>query len=231
MATERSVQGISYILKRNRGQKSLRLHLSPEGRVIVTAPYYSPFNEIDAFVLSSSSWISEHAGKISSHDYGTGDFVPFLGRKMTLMVIEGKTSRYDIIDDKIIVTVKNQDIKKIRQTIKQLYIDTIEKILDDQVPHWCNAIGVPVPAFGVNRAKGKWGVCYPQEKRLYLSYMCATLPENLIDMTVLHEVCHLRYAGHGKDFWNLMKTHMPDLDKRKAGLREITKSGWVMNIV
>ena len=79
MATERSVQGISYILKRNRGQRSLRLHLSPEGQVIVTAPYYSPFDEIDAFVLSSSSWISEHARKISSHDYGTGDFVPFLG--------------------------------------------------------------------------------------------------------------------------------------------------------
>ena len=167
----------------------------------------------------------------ASHDYGTGDFVPFLGRKMTLMVIEGKASRYDIVDDKIIVTCKNQDIKKIRQTIKQLYIDTIEKFLESRVPHWCNAIGVPVPAFGVNRAKGKWGVCYPQEKRLYLSYMCATLPEDLIDMTVLHEVCHLRYAGHGKDFWNLMKTHMPDLDKRKAGLREITKSGWVMNIV
>ena len=141
MTTERSVEGISYILKRNRGQKSLRLHLSPEGRVIVTAPYYSPFNEIDAFVLSSAGWISEQAGKISSHEYGTGDFVPFLGRKLTLMVIEGKTSRYDIIDDKIIVTVKNQDIKKIRQTIKQLYIDTIEKVLEARVPHWCNAIG------------------------------------------------------------------------------------------
>ena len=231
MTTERNIEGISYTLKRNRGQKNLRLHLSPEGHVIVTAPYHASFRETDSFVLSSSSWISEHAGKVSSHYYGTGDFVPFLGRKLTLMVVDGKTARYDIIDDKIIVTSKNQDIKKIRQTIKQLYIDTIEKILVDRVPHWCNAIGVPVPGFGVNRAKGKWGVCYPQKKRLYLSYMCATLPEELIDMTVLHEVCHLRHAGHGKDFWNLMKTHMPDLYKRKAGLKELTKSGWVMNTV
>ena len=231
MTTERIVDDISYTLKRNRGQKSLRLHLSPEGHVIVTAPCFVSFNEIDAFVRSSSSWINEHAGKIASHDYKTGDFVPYLGKKMTLMVITGRMAQYDIIDDKIIVTVKIQDIESIRKAIKQLYVDTIGNRLETRVPFWCKAIGVPVPAYGVNRAKGKWGVCYPQEKRLYLSYMCATLPEDLIDMTILHEVCHLRYSGHGKDFWNLMKSNMPDLDKRKAELGRITKSGWVMNIV
>ena len=120
MTTERSIDGISYTLKRNRGQRNLRLHLSPEGHVIVTAPYFASFNEIDSFVRSSSSWISEHAGKIASHDYETGDFVPFLGRKMTLMVIEGKIARYDIVDDKIIVTIKKQGIENIRKVIKQL---------------------------------------------------------------------------------------------------------------
>lgn len=231
MTTERSIDGISYTLRRNRGQRNLRLHLSPEGHVVVTAPYFASFSEIDSFVCSSSNWISEHAGKIASHDYATGDFVPYLGRKMTLMVITGKMAQYDIIDDKIIVTVRKQDIDSIRKVIKQLYVDTIEKLLEERVPHWCKAIGVPVPNYGVNRAKGKWGVCYPQEKRLYLSYMCATLPEELIDMTVLHEVCHLRFCGHGRDFWNLMESNMPDLDKRKAELVRITKSGWVMNIV
>ena len=231
MITERTADGISYTLKRNRGQKSLRLHLSPEGHVIVTAPYFASFNEIDAFVRSSSAWITEHAGKIASHDYETGDFVPYLGRKMTLMVLEGKMACYDIIDDIIIVTVRKQDIESIRKVIKQLYVDTIGKRLETRVPFWCDEIGVPVPTYGVNRAKGKWGVCYPQEKRLYLSYMCATLPEELIDMTILHEACHLRFSGHGRDFWNLMKDNMPDLDKRKAELGRITKSGWVMNIV
>ena len=231
MTTERSASGITYTLKRNRGQKSLRVHISSEGKVIVTAPYFASFREVDAFVLGSSAWITEHMGKVASHDYATGDFVPYLGRKMTLMVVEGKTARYDIVDDKIIVTVKNQDIEKVRAVIKKLYVETIGKYLEDRVPFWCDAVGVGVPTFGVNRAKGKWGVCYPQEKRLYLSYMCATLPEELIDMTVLHEVCHLRYSGHGKDFWNLMRRNMPDLEKRKAELGRITRSGWTYNIV
>lgn len=231
VTTDRTCEGISYTLKRNRRQRNLRLHISSEGKVIVSAPYFASISEIDAFVSGSSDWIARHTGKVSFHDYETGDFVPYLGRKMTLLVIEGKVARYDIVDDKIIITSKNQDIKKIKEIIRKLYVETVEKVLKERVPFWCRTIGVDVPEFGVNRAKGKWGVCYPQEKRLYLSYMCATLPEDLMDMTVLHEVCHLRFRGHGRDFWNLMKANMGDLDERKTRLSEITKSGWTYNIV
>ena len=231
MKTEHSVAGIDYTLMRKRGQRSLRLHLDPYGHPVVSAPVRYPQLEIDAFVAQSADWIKKQKARISPHDYATGDFVPFLGRKMTLMVLDGKMSKYDIIDDKIIVTCRNKDIEKVKKTIKQLYTDTVMSIIEKRVPFWCRELGLGIPEYGVNRAKGRWGVCYPQERRLYLSYMCATLPEDLIDMTVLHEVCHLVHSGHGRDFWSLMEKHLPDLKNRKAELARIAKSGWSMNIV
>ncbi len=233
MTTTRKAAGIEYTLRRNKGQRNLRLHLDPSGHVIVSAPYFASHEEIDSFVANSRKWILEHEQKVSSHSYTTGDFVPFLGRKMTLMVIEGQSriARYDIVDDKIIITAKKQDVETIKATIRRMYTETLLDLLEKRVPYWCEKIGESVPKFGVNRAKGKWGVCYPSERRLYLSYMCATLPVDLIDMTILHESCHLRYSGHGRDFWGLMKANMPDLDERKARLGEIAKSGWNLNIV
>ena len=88
MTTERTCEGISYTLRRNRGQRNLRIHISSEGKVIVSAPYFASYGEIDAFVTGSSDWIARHTGKVAFHDYGTGDFVPYLGKKMTLLVIE-----------------------------------------------------------------------------------------------------------------------------------------------
>lgn len=230
MKTEHSVAGIDYTLVRNRGQRNLRVHLDPSGHPVVSAPYHISQRQIDEFVANSATWINRQSDKVASHNYETGDFIPYLGRKLTLLVIDGKKSQYDIIDDKIIITVKKQDIKEIKKTIKSMYVDTVRSFMEKRVPHWCCELGLPVPEYGVNRAKSKWGVCYPLEKRLYLSYMCATLPEDLIDMTVLHEVCHLVHSGHGKDFWALMQNHMPDLDKRKAELAKVAKSGWSMNI-
>lgn len=230
MGTTRTAGGIQYILRRNRGQRNLRLHIGSRGEVIVSAPWNVPFSEADSFVENSTDWIEKQVSKVASHTFTTGDFVPYLGRKMSLIVIEGM-SRYDIVDDKIIVSCRKQDIETVKKLIRKMYTETLRRIMEERVPHWCFRTGVPVPFFGVNRAKGKWGVCYPSEGRLYLSYMCATLPEDLIDMTILHEVCHLSFSGHGDRFWNLMKANMPDLAERKAGLAKLAKSGWNLNIV
>ena len=231
MTVQRSTDGIDYTLRRNRGQRSLRLHLDPHGHVIVSAPYFASYAEIDDFVRRSSTWISQHSSKIAEHTYQTGDFIPYLGTRMTLLVIDGKKSQYDIVDDKIVITAKNGDVESVKRTIRKLYVDTVQNILEKRVPYWSSELDLPDPTFGVNRAKGKWGVCYPVQKRLYLSYMCATIPYDLIDMTVLHEVCHLRYAGHGKDFWGLMRLHMPDLEERRTRLSKLSKAGWSLNIV
>ena len=231
MESERITEGISYKLRRNRGQRNLRLRIDPTGGVIVSAPYNAPNKEIDDFVSRSKPWIEKQLCKVSDHSYQTGDFVPYLGEKKTLVVIKGNRASYDIVDDKIIVTARKGAIESVKKTIKRLYVETLEDILSERVPHWCYQLEIDIPEFGVNRAKGKWGVCYPAEKRLYLSYMCATLPPYLIDMTVLHEVCHMVYSGHGKSFWGLMESQMPDLEERKKDLRELVSSGWSLNIV
>ena len=90
MKSEHTVNGIDYILVRNRAQRNLRIHLDPEGKVIVSAPYRLGQKQIDDFVANSEEWINKHKQKVASHSFETGDFVPYLGRKMGLLVIDGK---------------------------------------------------------------------------------------------------------------------------------------------
>ena len=51
MDTVRKAGNTEYILRRNRGQKNLRLHIGSSGEVIVSAPYFASFSEIDGFVI------------------------------------------------------------------------------------------------------------------------------------------------------------------------------------
>ncbi|MBO4717349.1 MAG: DUF45 domain-containing protein, partial [Spirochaetales bacterium] len=164
MESERITEGISYKLIRNRGQRNLRLRIDPSGGVIVSAPYNAPNKEIDDFVSRSKPWIEKQLCKVADHSYQTGDFVPYLGEKKTLVVIKGNRASYDIVDDKIIVTARKCAIESVKKTIKRLYVETLEDILSERVPHWCYQLEIDIPEFGVNRAKGKWGVCYPAEK-------------------------------------------------------------------
>ena len=205
---------------------------------MVSAPYYVPFSKVDGFVAANSQWIIQHVGLVPVHTYETGDMIPLLGGMRALEVVDRplttgsrKMSQYSVDNEKIIVYAKNKDIGLVKKEIKKLYVDTVSKVLASRVEYWADEVGVDVPRYGVNNAKSKWGVCYPTQGRLYLSYMCAVLPLDLIDMTVLHEVCHLKVHGHGNPFWALMKEHMPDLEERKARLREISKTGVNLNLV
>ena len=234
---QREVLGVTYYLNRRRGMRYLRLKFDKEGRVVVSAPYSISITKINDFVSKYADKISQVEKSVPQHSYQTGDTVLLLGKERTLEVkveplLKKTIAQYRIEEEKIIITVPSEDIGFVKGTIKQMYIDTVQKVLESRVPYWVNQTqGGQMPSYGVNRAKSKWGVCYPKERRLYLSYMCAILPYELIDMTTLHEVCHLKVAGHGPAFWALMKAQMPDLEKRKAQLREVSKMGLTFNLV
>lgn len=36
---------------------------------------------------------------------------------------------------------------------------------------------------------------------------------------ILHEMCHLKYMNHSKEFWTLVETYMPEYQKYKNMLR------------
>lgn len=235
---QRECNGIVYFLNRRKGLRNLRLHIDGKGRVLVSAPYYVPFSKVDVFVTANSQWIIQHMESVPVRRYETGESIPFLGGEIALEVVDvplikgtRKMSQYAINDGKITVYAKNKDIGFVKKEIKKLYVDTVSNVLANRVEYWADEVGVEVPSYGVNSARTKWGVCYPTQNRLYLSYMCAVLPYDLIDMTVLHEVCHLKVHGHGRPFWNLMEEHMPDIGERKARLRELSKAGVNLNLV
>lgn len=234
---QREVQGISFFLNRKRGMRYLRLRFDKEGNVVVSAPLSVNISKINDFVLKCAPKIAQVKNSIPSHSYQTGDTILLLGSPRTLEVeinpkLKKTMAHYRVEDEKITVYVKAEGIGLVKEAVKQLYVDTVQEVLSSRVEYWVNRVQAgPLPGFGVNRAKSKWGVCYPKERRLYLSYMCAILPYELLDMVVLHEVCHLKVAGHGPAFWALMRAQLPDLEQRKAQLRAVSKLGLTFNLV
>ncbi len=54
--------------------------------------------------------------------------------------------------------------------------------------------------------------------------MTIALDRYIADMIILHEVCHLIYANHADEFWNLMSALMPDIEERKKILKKVTQN-------
>ena len=53
-----------------------------------------------------------------------------------------------------------------------------------------------------------WGSC-SSLKNINLNLRLVTLPQELQDYVMLHELCHLKYLNHGKDFHALLESVCP----------------------
>ena len=45
-------------------------------------------------------------------------------------------------------------------------------------------------------------------------------PPRVLDYVVIHEICHLTYMDHSKNFWDLVSVYDPDYKEHRKWLKE-----------
>lgn len=66
--------------------------------------------------------------------------------------------------------------------------------------------------------KYAWGSC-SCNKNITINNKLISYSENAIKYVILHELCHLRYMNHSKEFWNLVQRYMPEYKEVKKEFR------------
>jgi len=63
-----------------------------------------------------------------------------------------------------------------------------------------------------------FGICNKKTRRIKISARLKKAPAWVVDYVVLHELAHLLYSGHGKDFWQAVNQY-PKTKLAKAFLK------------
>lgn len=63
-----------------------------------------------------------------------------------------------------------------------------------------------------------WGSC-TRSGNINISYRLLFAPQRVLEYVCVHELAHLRVFGHNAQFWQLVKSAMPDYEKQKQWLR------------
>ncbi len=198
--------------------------------VVMSVPLNVPNEWIDTFLSEHVDWINSQIDKYKkASGYNnlstirSGSSVQLLGKDMRVIIMASLENRIEVDEKWIHIYLKNvndsEQAQKMfdvwwRETATQTYQNEMESIYQKVfVKH-----GIDKPSILIRKMKTLWGSCTPQKNKVTLNEYLLKADIRCIQYVVLHELTHLIYPNHSKDFYDFLTIYMPDWKIRKEQL-------------
>lgn len=222
---------IFYLLER-KDVKNINLRIHQDGKVYVSANPSVAASLVDEFVLSKADYIHNAQAGFEEQQlytpapkqYVSGESFQILGRTLRLEIEKG--TRDSLSSDGIFIRVQMKDPLEAqkRKRIVEGYLsklrrETFREILTDLYPVF-RKYGISMPALHIKTMNTRWGSCVSTKGIIALNKRLIEAPRHCIEYVIMHELCHLLYADHSKQFYMFLTMQMPDWKERKAVLEQ-----------
>lgn len=197
---------------KKKGCRKVIVKVKADNEVYVTMPWLYAQKNVEEFVLANVEWIKNQQHKRTS------------ARKIITQGQKHITHFHDLeivhsIDNSLRVSVRNGVIKMlvpstieiedsriqeaITQVLEQVLRNEANSFIPKRLQELAKQYGFSYSSVKITSAKTRWGCCNTQ-KRIIFSLYLMTLPYQLIDYVILHELCHTKYMNHSKEFYALL---------------------------
>ena len=195
------------------------------GKVIVRAPIRLSKQRVDELINQKSKWINDKLQKQINHEnfeLVNKEHIYILGKKIKIEYKEAKKISIElninscvIYGPKLTDEVYSKILLKLDKNLKDLAYEYIIPI----VKKYSILTGLKPQDIVIRKFKSIWGNC-SSKKIIKLNQKLIHYDIKLIEYVCLHEITHLKYMNHQKQFWSYIKKIMPDYKEREKALKQ-----------
>ncbi|MHA1827129.1 MAG: M48 family metallopeptidase [Candidatus Heimdallarchaeaceae archaeon] len=235
MITQDSIKfgemNINYDIIYSDRRKNATIAVYPLKQVEIRVPFGLEQDHIQKLVKKKAEWIikqilwfDEIMQIDCSKEYVNGETYLYLGRQYRLKIIKSKEKpQAKLIGRHLLVSLqgkipKTKEKKIIKAAVWKWYKQQANKKIAEAVEIYSEKLGIKTPKFTIKNQYKRWGSC-TKNNILNFNFRIVMAPITLLHYVVAHELCHIKYKDHSKQFWALLKTVMPDYEQRKERLR------------
>ncbi len=201
-------------------RKSLRLSLNPKAEIELRIPYGTPKAQVLAFVQQHSAWLQEKRVSLQAQQQQPLTEILFKGRRLK---VEESAFNEVLFSQQILWIPQGLDAfsakKLIEQQLKQMALYDYERMISRWWPRFA-PYAKARPILRVKKMRSRWG-SLSLRGTINLNLNLMQLPEALLELVVVHELCHLKHFDHGAGFKALMQECLPDWLEREAQLKAL----------
>jgi len=117
--------------------------------------------------------------------------------------------------DGAIVVMPGLSETTMRQHIEILFSSLAKPVFEAKLHHYSDLMRVRCKTWTIGNARKRHGSCDSNGK-IILSWRIIMMSEAVVDYIFVHELAHLKYMNHGKDFHSEVASVLPDWKERRT---------------
>nr|WP_314654769.1 SprT family zinc-dependent metalloprotease [uncultured Fusobacterium sp.] len=203
--------------------KNFIIRIYPDLRITVSVPLHASSKDIENFIQNKKEWIETTLNRIKIANQNMKNLkentIKILGREVEKKIIESDLERIRLSDTSIYIYSKDIDNAKIERKLSEWKVEKLKAILNEYLAKYTKLLNKNINCYQIKKLSSAWGIYHKREN--YISFNFDLIEKNIecIEYVVLHELCHIFYMNHQKDFWALVEKYMPDYKIRRKKLK------------
>lgn len=203
--------------------KNFIIRIYPDLRIAVSVPLHASNKDIENFIQSKKEWIETTLEKIKVAKENKNTLkessIKILGKEIDKKIIESDLERIRLTNTSIYIYSKEIDNTQIDKKLLEWKVEKLKAILDEYLNKYTKLLNINIDYYQIKKLSSAWGIYYKKEN--YISFNSDLIEKDIecIEYVVLHELCHIFYMNHQKDFWALVEKYMPDYKVRRKKLK------------
>jgi predicted metal-dependent hydrolase len=211
-------------LIRSRRNKRMCIRVDRCGTSVIS-PVNQDIESIRNFVTHNNAWILKktkfYTNLNNKLEYSPlqKDEIIYLGKKYKMKFVKD-TFQYTVLSENLMkITFHVKDRRSCKRNIVNWYREQTKKVLDNKVPLLGKKLSISYGRVRIGSQKLRWGSC-SKEGNLNFNFLLSSLPTNIIDYIIIHELFHLVEFNHSDHFWELIEHAFPTYKDCRTWLKK-----------
>ncbi len=207
------IEGREYpVLIERKKNKNTYLRVKENGVIFVTTNYFSKETQIEKLLKENKRALGRMISKVEKRKKRNEEFY-YLGNPYDVIFVTGlqgvdvKENQIYVQDEKALNHWLKLRIKELFQKRYEIYYERFQK----KIPRY------PIR---IRSMKTRWGVCNRKSKTITLNSRLIEYPIACLDYVIVHEISHLIYFDHSKNFWATVSKYYPDYKEARKILKD-----------
>jgi predicted metal-dependent hydrolase len=221
-----TVDGLRFSVRWSSRRRTVGITVKRGGELVLAAPARTSRRRLEAVAREKLPWVRRKLAEFEAmgpppepRRVADGELFPYLGRDHPLVLADAPAQPVALGAGTFVVDRALDG--EARAAVLAWYRARATEYVESAVARYVPLVGA-APAAVVVRDLGRrrWGVCEHRTLTLSFHWQLVTLPPDLVDYVVVHELVHLHEPNHGGEFWRRVGDVLPDCKERRRRLRD-----------